>query len=76
MEVSVRPHRLPEVARGAGLVEVREVPPRGGASGLGEPLGRPADRERLEREPHLEQVAEVVGVEVQDLRALVRNVLG
>src|SRR6185312_16104278 len=37
---------------------------------------RPPHRERLEREPDLEQVAKVVDVERLDARALVRDVLG
>src|SRR5581483_1080595 len=57
------------------LVEARKA--RTGGLGVlaGEPLGRPAHGERLEREPHLEQVAQVVDVEVQYPRALVRDVL-
>ena len=47
----------------ARRVEPGEMLARRLPLGRREALGRPADGERLERQPHLEQVAELVDVE-------------
>ena len=66
---------LAHVAGAAQLVERVEVPARDVGLGARQPLGRAPDGERLEREPHLEEVAQLVGVEIEHPRALVRHVL-
>ena len=63
------------VARGTRLVEPLQRPAGRLGVGVREPLGRPAHRERLQREPHLEEVAQLLDVEVEHLRPLVRHVL-
>ena len=72
----MRPHRLAHVLQGRRRVEAVEL----GAGRIGVPvrevLGRPADRERFERQADLEQVTQLLDVEVEDAGALVRHVLG
>ena len=76
VEVGVRTHRLPDVAGPARLVEPLQMPPGRLGSGVREPLGAPAHGERLEREPDLKEVAQLVDVEIEHLRALMGDVLG
>ena len=76
VEVRVRAHRAlarrrRRAARRARRGARAPPPPRRSV----EPLGRAAHRQRLEREPHLEQIAQLVDVEIEHLRALVRHVL-
>ena len=73
VEVRVRAHRLAHVAGARRRVEARRAGrARPSAVRVREPLGGPPHGERLEREPHLEEVAQLVDVEVEDARALVR----
>ena len=75
MEVGVGAHRLADVAGAAGLVEPLEVPARLLRVGVGEALRRAAHGQRLERQPDLEEVAQLVDVEIEHPGALVGHVL-
>ena len=76
VEVGVGAHGRKDLVRSAGLVELEQVATRRLDLGRRHALRCTTDGERLERKPNLEEVAQVVDVERDHLRALVGNVLG
>ena len=76
MESAVRAHRLAQIATRARLDALLEQ--LGGALAVlvREALGGPAHGHRLEREAHLEEVAQLLHVDRDDLGAVMGHVLG
>ena len=75
VECGVRAHRRPHVRAAPGGVELPEAAARRLLVGGAEQLGCAPQREGLEREPHREELPQLLDVERHHLRPVVRDVL-